>query len=174
MQTTLCYKLKMVSTLKYLYLFLNICSMKKHTTIIKEDCLEDALFISQQIPEFEAIYPISEFDNRLKNVKHLILTAYLKEKPVGFKIGYETESKQNYYSWIGGVLPKYRKFGIAQKLLVYQEQWVKKHGYLRIIVKTRIKHKAMIQLLGKHGYIKIGTIPLHPELETRILYEKKL
>ncbi len=164
----------MVSNLNFLYLFFNLYSMKKYKLIIKEDCLEDALSIAQQIPEFEDLYPKSELDSRLQKVKHLILTAYLKEKPVGFKIGYETESKQNFYSWIGGVLPKYRKFSIAQNLMAYQEQWVKRHGYLRIIVKTRIKHMAMIQLLEKNDYVKMSTIPFNPEQETRILFEKKL
>lgn len=148
--------------------------MKKSAIIIKEDCLEDAILVSRQIPEFENAYHKSEYKNRLKNVKHLVLTAYLNKKPVGFKIGYESQTKQNFYSWIGGVLPKYRQLGIAEKLIEYQEQWANKAGYLRILLKTRRKHKAMIKLLQKHGFLQIGTIPYNPDEETRILYEKKL
>ncbi len=149
-------------------------SIKKSKIIIKESLLDDALIISQQIPEFETSYPKGEYKNRLSGVKHLILTAYFKKKPIGFKIGYETESKQNFYSWMGGVLPKYRKLGVAQKLLYFQEQWVKKNGYQRILIKTRKKHNSMIQLLEKNNYLQIGIIPHNPEHETRILYEKKL
>ena len=47
--------------------------MKKPEIIIKENCLEDAILVSQQIPEFEDAYPKSEYDNRFKNIKHLIL-----------------------------------------------------------------------------------------------------
>jgi len=75
---------------------------------------------------------------------------------------------------MGGVLPKYRQLGIAEKLMEYQEQWVAKTGYLRILVKTRTKCKTMIKLLKKHGYIQMGIIPYSPDEETRILYEKKL
>lgn len=148
--------------------------MKKSKIIIKEDCLEDTILVSQQIPEFEDAFPKIEYENRLKDVKSLILTAFLNKKPIGFKIGYETPTKQNFYSWMGGVLPKYRQLGIAEKLIEYQEQWAIKAGYLRISVKTRIKHKAMIKLLQKHRFVQIGTIPYNSNEETRILYEKKL
>ena len=148
--------------------------MKKSTIIIKEDCLEDAILVSQQIPEFENAYPKSEYEKRLKGVKHLILTAYLSNKPVGFKIGYETPTKRNFYNWMGGVLPKYRQLGIAGNLLEHQEQWAIKAGFQRILVKTRRKHTAMIKLLQKHGFLQIGIIPYNPNEETRILYEKKL
>ena len=148
--------------------------MKKPEILIKENCLEDAILVSQQIPEFEDTYPESEYENRFKNIKHLILTVYLNNKPIGFKIGYETPTKQHFYSWMGGVLPKYRQLGVAEKLMEYQEQWVAKTGYLRILLKTRSKYKAMIKLLQKHGYIQMGIIPYNPDKETRILYEKKL
>lgn len=148
--------------------------MKKSTIIIKEDCLDDAILVSQQISEFENAYPKSEYENRLNDVQHLILTAYLSEKPVGFKIGYETLTKKNFYSWMGGVLPKYRQLGVAEKLSDCQEQWAIKTGYQRILVKTRRKHTAMIKLLQKYGFLQIGIIPYNPDEETRILYEKKL
>jgi len=148
--------------------------MKKSELIIKENCLEDAILASQQIPEFEYAYPKSDYENRFKNVKHLILTTYVNNKPIGFKIGYETPTKQNFYSWMGGVLPKYRLLGIAEKLMEYQEQWAAQAGYLRILVKTRTKCKAMIKLLQKNGFIQMGIIPYCPDEETRILYEKKL
>ncbi len=148
--------------------------MKKSTIIIREDCLEDAILISQQIPEFDNAYSKNEYENSLKNVKHLILTAYLNKKPVGFKIGYATPTRRNFYSWMGGILPKYRHLGIATKLFEFQEQWIIRAGFQRILVKTRCKHKAMIRLLLKYGFHQIGVVPYSPDEETRILYEKKL
>ncbi len=148
--------------------------MKNSKLIIKEGCLEDAILVSQQIPEFENTYPKSEYKNRLKDVKHLVLTAYLNSKPVGFKIGYATPTKQNFYSWMGGVLPKYRQLEIATKLFEFQERWIIRAGFQRILVKTRYKHIAMIKLLQKYGFIRIGIIPYDPNEETRVLYEKKL
>lgn len=148
--------------------------MKKSEIIIKEDCLQDAILISQQIPEFGTAYIYNDYINRLTDVKHLILTAYINNKPIGFKIGYETPTKQNFYSWRGGVLPKYRQLSVAEKLMEYQEQWAINAGYQRILVKTRTKHAAMIKLLQKHQFQQIGVIPYIPDQETRILYEKIL
>jgi len=148
--------------------------MKNTEIIIKEDCIDDAINVSQKIPEFDNTYAKSEYESRLNNDKHLILTAYIDNKPVGFKIGYETTSKQNFYSWMGGVLPKYRGWEIAEKLYRYQEHWVKQVGYCGILLKTRSKHKAIIKLLQKHGFIQMGIIPHNPDEETRIILEKKL
>jgi predicted GNAT superfamily acetyltransferase len=148
--------------------------MKNTEIIIKEDCIDDAINVSQKIPEFEDTYTKSEYESRLNNVKHLVLSAYIENKPVGFKIGYETQSKQNFYSWMGGVLPKYRQKGVAEKLMVHQKQWANKIGYQRILIKTLSKHIAMIKFLHKHGFIQMGIIPHNPDEETRIILEKKL
>ena len=148
--------------------------MKKIEIIIKENCIDDAINVSLQIPEFEDTYTKNEYEKRLNNIKHLVLTAYIDNKLVGFKIGYETQSKQNFYSWMGGVLPRYRQLGIAEKLMENQEQWVTDAGYKRIIIKTRRKHKSMIKFLQKHGFSQMGIIPHNPDEETRILFEKKL
>jgi len=155
-------------------LIINLLFMKKIEIIIKEDCIDDAINVSQQIPEFESPYTKSEYEDRLGKVKHLVLTAYIDNKPVGFKIGYETQSKQNFYSWMGGVLPKYRQKRVAEKLYIYQEHWVKQTGYNNILLKTRSKHKGMIKLLQKYEFVQMGIILYNPDEETRILFEKKL
>ncbi|NHZ85754.1 MAG: GNAT family N-acetyltransferase, partial [Planctomycetia bacterium] len=142
--------------------------MKKSNIIIKEGYLEDAIIVSQQIPEFDNTYSKGEYKNRLKGVKHLILTAYLNKRPVGFKIGYATPTKRNFYSWMGGVLPEYRRLGIAAKLFEFQEQWIITTGFQRILIKTRNKHNAMIKLLLKQGFHQIGIVPYSPNKETRV------
>lgn len=148
--------------------------MKKTYINIFDGNLNDAIKIAQQIPEFDSLYSKELFENRLKDSKHLIIIAYYKDKPIGFKIGYETPSKRHFYSWMGGVVPKFRKLGVAQKLMDYQEQWVRKSNYERLLVKTRKKHLAMAKLLEKYNYCEIGVLPYKPKEETRILFEKKL
>ena len=148
--------------------------LKNQQIVIEEGNLSHAIEIAQQIPEFEKPYSKSDYEKRLHNIKHLILTAYINDNPVGFKIGYETPTKQNFYSWMGGILLTYRQFGIANKLAKHQENWARKLGYNRIILKTRSKHKTMIQFLNKHNFIKIGTLPHNPDEESRILYNKIL
>ena len=113
---------------------------------IKENRLKEAVQLSTQIPEFENLYESVEFQKRLK-VKHLILTANFQEKPVGFKIGYERDDDGSFYSWMGGVLPKFRKQCVAEKLADYQERWASENGYNFIRIKTRIQRMQQIKTL---------------------------
>jgi ribosomal protein S18 acetylase RimI-like enzyme len=140
--------------------------------IIKDHELQDAVTVSQQIPEFNEPYPVDEYVRRLSGVPHYILTAYVEGRPVGFKVGYEREG--TFYSWMGGVLPQFRQEGIGDRLAERQEQWARQKGYTRVTIKTRKKYKAMLGLLKKRGYRVLRTIPKQPAEETRIWLEKVL
>lgn len=133
--------------------------------IIKTNRLEDAVAISRQIPEFKIPYEMDEYHKRLTG-RYLILTAYIDEIPVGFKIGYE-RNKHSFYSWMGGVLPKYRKKGIAEKLADYQEKWAQKMGYHSIQMKTRKKHQAMVAFSIKRGFVITEEKEKIPKEESR-------
>lgn len=149
-------------------------NMNKKYLHIDQGTLEEAYKIAKSIDAFDQLYPFAEFENRTKGVIHLILVAYYKNKPIAFKIGYETLPKKIFYSWMGGVLKKYRKSGIAQQLIDAQEKWLKKNNYERIMVKTRNKHVGMINLLRNNNYIEMAKIPYEPDEETRLLFEKEL
>ena len=112
---------------------------------IKTGELETAVKLSTQIPEFESPYALNEYESRLDE-SALILTAENDEEPVGFKVGYDRFKDGSFYSWMGGVLPEFRQNGIANALADYQENWAKENGFGSIKLKTRNKHKAMIQL----------------------------
>ncbi len=141
---------------------------------IKEKQLDDAVTVSMEIPEFDNPYQITEYHKRLSSTPHLILTAYDGSKPVGFKIGYERNNDGSFYTWMGGVLPDYRQFGIALLLADYQENWAKKQGYKRIRLKTRSKHKTMLTFSLKRNFVIIDRIPNPQPNESRIVLEKSL
>jgi len=141
---------------------------------IIEDRLEDALKVSMEIPEFENPYSKSEYEKRLIGVKNSILTAYINNKPIGFKIGYERIKDGSFYSWMGGVLPQYRKLKVASKLADYQETWAKENGYKSIHMKTRLKHQVMLSFSLKRNFIITDRIPKIPSEESRIVLEKSL
>jgi predicted GNAT superfamily acetyltransferase len=119
---------------------------------IHEDKLDDAFKVSTNIPEFDDPYEISEYSKRLKGTVHLILTAYDDHIPIAFKIGYHRHSDGSFYSWMGGVLPNYRRKGIANNLAHHQETWAKKKGYNSIKLQTRSKHNAMQALAINRGF----------------------
>lgn len=140
-------------------------------TILKGD-IEMVVKLTRQIPEFIDPHGASEYHQRLTGVPHLILIAFIENQPVGFKVGYERDG--NFYSWMGGVLPEYRKVGIAQALADAQEQWAMEHGYRSITFKTRNAHKAMLLFALKNGFDIIGFQAMDNVAENRILLRKEL
>ena len=133
----------------------------------------DILPLYHAIPEFDTPFGPAEIDQRLAHRPVCALIAYSGGKPAGFKLGYGTEPEL-FYSWLGGVLPAYRQSGIAQRLLVAQEQWARAEGYHRLQVKTRNSFPGMLQLLIKNRYYVIGLEKKGPPLEYRLLLEKAL
>jgi len=91
------------------------------------------------------------FSSRLQDKTPIIITATYQDQLAGYKIGYK-KSKDEFYSWLGGVVPEYRKMGIATKLRLFQEEWVLKAGYTKISVKSMNCYPAMLQLLIRGGY----------------------
>ena len=139
---------------------------------IKKGTIETAVRLSQQIPEFSEPHGIGEYEKRLEQANHLILIAYDKSLPIGFKVGYERDDY--FYSWMGGVLPEYRKKGVAQKLADEQEAWAKQQNYPHVTFKTRNRHQAMLLFAIKNGFQIIGFEKRQDISENRILLRKFL
>ncbi len=128
--------------------------------------------LSQQIPEFHEPHQAEEYHRRLRDVPHLILVARHHDRPVGFKVGYERDG--SFYSWMGGVLPGFRRMGIAQALAEQQEAWARQQGYQHITFKTRNQHKSMLIFGLRNGFDIIG-FKEKPSIETnRIMLRKTL
>ncbi|MBF0315849.1 MAG: GNAT family N-acetyltransferase [Oligoflexia bacterium] len=102
-----------------------------------------------------------------------MLIAYIGSTPVGYKIGYELSSKM-FYSWIGGVIPKYRRKGFAKKLMKIQHEIVSNEGYSIIRTSTENKFKHMLILNLKSGFNIIGSYCSDLKKELTIMLEKKL
>lgn len=121
---------------------------------IEKGTIDRALAINALIPEFQDSYDRKEFEKRLSNVEHQILIANLLGKDVGFKIAYAREG--HLYSWLGGILPKYRRQGIARALSEQQEEWAKTRGYPYIKMKTWNARSAMLIFALGNGFKIVG------------------
>ena len=130
--------------------------------------------VSSKIPEFDDPYKISEYSKRLNRTHHLILTAYHDHNPIAFKIGYQRHFDRSFYSWMGGVLPNYRRKGIANSLADHQETWAKKNGYNLIRMQTREKHKPMLALAINRGFQITNRIEKTSSSNSRIWMNKPL
>lgn len=108
--------------------------------------------LSQQIPELDHPLTNEMLDQRLQGKTCLILVAYVEGELAGFKLGYEQE-ETIFYSWLGGVAFDFRRLGLAQSLLEYQETWARRQGYNHIQVKTMNRFPAMLNLLISNQYL---------------------
>lgn len=135
--------------------------------------LAEIIPIYQSIPEFDKPIDSEKLFQRISRRKKIALIAYSEEKPVGFKLGYEIDNTL-FYSWLGGVLPAYRQSGVAQNLLVVQEDWARVNGYCKIQVKTRNSFPGMLRLLIKNEYHIINLEKKGLTVDYRVLLEKNL
>jgi hypothetical protein len=140
---------------------------------VREHQLDDILLLLQQIPEFDQPLPSrKEILSKTRNVPSSVLSAYVNEEPVGFKIGYERDGR--FYSWLGGVVPSMRQAGVAGLLADHQEKWALEKGYTSIWMKTRNRFPQMLIMAFRRGFRLVSMIPGEDIGDHRIVLEKSL
>ncbi|MEM1122037.1 MAG: GNAT family N-acetyltransferase [Bacteroidota bacterium] len=139
---------------------------------IKEGSLETVVALSQKIPEFTNPHGLAVYKERLKDVPSITLVAYVDGRPAGFKVGYERDGY--FYSWMGAILPPYRRLGLARQLAEKQEAWAKGHGYPHVTFKTRNRLKPMLIFALSRGFDIIEIQPEAAIEEYRIILRKVL
>ncbi len=81
----------------------------------------------------------------------LALLGYEDSQLVAYKVGYALKPNL-FYSWVGGVHPKYRKKGLGKKLMQKQHQILVQKGYKAVQTKTRMGFRGMLILNLKTGF----------------------
>ena len=122
----------------------------------------------------EVIFSEQRIINSFEKDDLIILEARLNEKPVGFKIGYR-ENAKIFYSAKGGVLPLFRRKGIAIVLLNSMMEKVADLGYQYFAFDTFPNlHPGMTILAMEHGFTlkKADYNAIYKEY--RLRFEKKL
>lgn len=143
--------------------------------IIREGTIAECIEISEKIPEFSSgNYGEASYLQRLSNTQYLILVAEKDHQVIGFKVGYDRYQDGSFYSWLGGVLPEYRKDGIAAQLAGEQEKWVSEQGFSSITLRTRNRFRAMLIFALKNDFL-IENIEIKENVEdNRIILRKML
>ncbi|QYJ78762.1 GNAT family N-acetyltransferase [Shewanella acanthi] len=124
----------------------------KAQTELSADLIAQLIELSKQIPELDRPLTAEALEQRLAAKPSLILTAHVEGELAGFKLGYE-QADGVFYSWLGGVASDFRRLGLAQSLLEYQETWANRQGYKHIQVKTMNRFPAMLNLLITNQYL---------------------
>lgn len=104
----------------------------------------------------------------------MLLLAYHGEEPVGFKVGYR-ENRYTFYSAKGGVVPAYRRRGVARLLLYDMMERARARGYLRFAYDTFPNKHPGMTVLGLAEGFRVMKADYNPSYrDYRLRFEKKL
>ncbi len=125
------------------------------------------------IPELSPAYPLKRYQEQLTNVKHLGIVAEIDGEIAGFKVGYAL-SDTHFYSWMGGVVPAFRRRGVAKALAIYQENWCKAQGFQKLSMKTRNNCRNMLLFAVQNDFLFTKVEHKGEMADYRIYLEKML
>lgn len=119
---------------------------------IREGSFSEALEVLRELPEFDRLLSTDHYMERMANKTQLIVIAIINNQVAGCKVAYDRFEDGSLYSWLGGVIPQYRKMGLAKKMADYQEAWALYNGFSAIRFKTLNRHKAMLTFAINNGF----------------------
>ena len=128
---------------------------------LEKECFGDSLHTDEMLKK--------KFEDQ-QNV--IILLAKNSDKYIGFKVGYDRKTRQ-FYSWIGGVDPKYRGNSIARTLMDKQHEILKEKNYKCVRTHTENRFKKMLILNLKMGFDIMGTC-MSRSGKLKLILEKEL
>jgi GNAT superfamily N-acetyltransferase len=103
----------------------------------------------------------------------LQLVARVGDQPVGFFLGFELKPSV-YFAWFCGVLPGFRRQGIASQLIDAVHSWSQQNGYSTIRYECHNQHRPMLHLAIAKGYDIVG-IRWDPDRgDNLVIFEKTL
>jgi GNAT superfamily N-acetyltransferase len=136
----------------------------------------------EDLPEIVALYnqifrpprDLESFSRRFRGRYNVLqLIARIKDRPVGFFLGFELKPTV-YFAWFYGVLPDYRRQGIASQLMEAVHSWAKQHEYESLRFECHNQHRPMLHLAIALEYDIVG-IRWDPDRgENLVLFEKVL
>lgn len=103
----------------------------------------------------------------------LTLIASLDQRPIGFYCGFELKPSC-FFSWLYGVLPDFRRQGIASQLMDAAESWIQQHEYSSIRFECQNGHRPMLHLAIERGYDVVGIRWDLDRGENLVIFEKVL
>ncbi len=146
---------------------------ERNEIVIREGSIAEVLSLSLAIPEFGQSYGGELYAERLKGRRFLVLVAVSGGKLVGFKVGYAVEEAV-FYSWMGGVLPAFRRKGVGGMLAHVQEEWAMKSGFSSMRLEIGNRQASMINFGLKRGFLITDLIKNKNVEDYRVVMEKPL
>jgi GNAT superfamily N-acetyltransferase len=85
----------------------------------------------------------------------LQMVAHLHDRPVGFTLGFELKPGI-FFSWFYGVVPDYRRQGVASQLMEAVHGWARLNDYESIRFECHNQHRPMLHLGIAQEYDIVG------------------
>ena len=105
---------------------------------------------------FRPARDLESFHRRFRGRYNVLqLVARIKDRPVGFFLGFELKPTV-YFAWFYGVLPEFRRQGIASQLMEAVHSWAKQHEYESLRFECHNQHRPMLHLAIALGYDIVG------------------
>jgi GNAT superfamily N-acetyltransferase len=103
----------------------------------------------------------------------LQMVARVDERPAGFFLGFELKPGV-FFAWFYGVLPDFRRQGIASQLMEAVHDWARENDYESIRFECHNQHRPMLHLGIALGYDIVG-IRWDPDRQANlVLFQKTL
>ncbi|MCS6852557.1 MAG: GNAT family N-acetyltransferase [Gemmataceae bacterium] len=103
----------------------------------------------------------------------LQMIARIQDRPVGFFLGFELKPTV-FFAWFYGVLPEYRRQGIASQLMDAVHSWARQNDYESIRFECHNQHRPMLHLAIALEYDIVG-IRWDPDRgDNLVIFEKVL
>ena len=117
---------------------------------------------------------LESFQRRYQ-VRHNILQmiARVGDRPVGFFLGFELKPT-TFFAWFYGVIPEYRRQGIASQLMEAVHEWAAQNDYSSVRLECHNSARPMLHLAIALGY-DIAGIRWDPDRgDNLVIFEKVL
>jgi GNAT superfamily N-acetyltransferase len=92
---------------------------------------------------------------------------------VGFFMGFELKPDV-YFAWFYGVLPDYRRQGIATQLMEAVHEWARNNDYSYLRVECHNQHRPLLHLSIALGYDIVGIRWDSDRCQNLVIFEKSL
>ena len=103
----------------------------------------------------------------------LQMIARIKDKPVGFFLGFELKPS-TFFAWFYGVLSDNRRMGITSQLMDAAHSWARQHEYEKIRVECLNSHRPLLHLSVALGYDIVGIRWDSSRKGNLVIFEKSL
>ncbi len=123
---------------------------------------------------FRPARDVSSFRRRLAGRQNiLLLIAQIERRPVGFSLGIELKPNV-FFAWLIGVLPDYRRAGVATQLVEAESAWAEEHGYQYLRMECHNAHRPVLMMAIQLGFNVVGLRWDADRSDNLVIFEKTL